>query len=205
MGLFRKKSNPQPQRYVVRPGSQASLRYTVQNVYLAPSSFWVVFDAETGGHVFKIQGSRLDSAEKSQVMSRADALNRENGSKLCMPYIFDTLAAQVVYEDESIQNCRDHAAALNRSDEATLSMGIDARWQAVATALVRTQLEAHPSTWQIRDNGIDILVLASDVVIAKCETYADAASIQALGEMAWISPVVRQESQPRPVRSISPR
>lgn len=193
--MFGRKT-PQPQRqlkprYVVREGS-AEARYTVvKNVWVSfgnGSSYHdAVFDAQTGKYVF---GMRPSLGPTIGVDERCKALNGAEGERVAKPYIFDSLLGQKVYENESLQNCRDHAEALNQADREWREQAAVNRWQDIALALIRSQLQHYPGNWTVRDTGLDIEVRSLDgVLIARCESYADAAAIQALGELEFSNPL----------------
>lgn len=177
---------PDKPRYLVREGS-ADVRYTIiKGITLDYTYCNAIYDAQTGKYV-----SRLSTHQPiSPLEERCKALNGAEGERVAKPYIFDSLLGQKVYENGSLQNCRDHAEALNQADREWREQAAVNRWQDIALALIRSQLQHYPGSWTVRDTGLDIEVRSLDgVLIARCETYADAAAIQALGELEFSNPL----------------
>jgi hypothetical protein len=211
VGLFKKdrRSNLEPQaRYVVRQPGKDSQRYSVYNMrFPTKGQYWVVFDAQTGEHVFKVKGHAFEEDVKDQATKKAAILNQE--LKATNPYIFDCLTGARVWDDPVLENVLDRCAALNEADQETRRMGAEGRWQPIAMAQIRAQLLRHPSPWHIRDTGFSIEVRADDgEIVAVCATYPDAASIQSLAEVAMsdahgFAPKTKAELD-RPIRQLRP-
>lgn len=191
--MFRRKTQPNKhvpvkERYVVRAASEQD-RYTViEDLWMDSVYKDVIFDAFTGNYVYTLQRR---SGTTTAVYERCRALNKEHSNGAVeQPYIFDCLLGQKVYENESLQNCSDHARALNQADQEWREKAAVNRWQDVALALIRAQLKHHPAGWQVRDTGMSIEVRSLDGdLIASCETYADAAAVQALSEIEFSNPM----------------
>lgn len=188
--LFRRRQ-PEPQpRYVVRQPDLDSQRYLLHNKWVDGKGYcWVVFDTQTGQQVYEVNGHDYELTSKEQALGRAKALNADSKGHV-YPYIFDCFTGARVWDDPDPANVADRCAALNQADTETRQMAPIGRWQQIATAQVRAQLRRHPAPWKVRDTGFALEVRAADdELIAVCDTYPDAASIQSLAELAMTDPL----------------
>ena len=177
-GLKKKYLPPvEIERFVVRCGDGSGMQVTASRYridYKGDLHRYAITDT--------ISNTVVDTAECMEAASKmvAQLISR---AAMGSPYIFDSLLAQKVYEDSSLQNCIDHAAMLNRSDREHLRQAPEQRWQEVAYALVKGHLQQTPSGWDIieESGGFDV-VSFDGTVIARCNTRADATHVLGLSD-----------------------